>query len=77
MDQASLRELQQLDAATTCIRSMTTRALAKRGTRILTRGEGCYVWDGEGNKLLDAFAGLWCVNVGYGRKELGAAAPNR
>jgi putrescine aminotransferase len=49
-------------------------ALAKKGTRILTRGEGCYVWDSEGNKMLDAFAGLWCVNIGYGRKELGEAA---
>jgi putrescine aminotransferase len=49
-------------------------ALAKKGTRILTRGEGCYVWDAEGNKLLDAFAGLWCVNIGYGRKELGEVA---
>jgi putrescine aminotransferase len=33
-----------------------------------------YVWDSEGNKLLDAFAGLWCVNIGYGRRELGEAA---
>jgi putrescine aminotransferase len=33
-----------------------------------------YVWDSLGNKLLDAFAGLWCVNIGYGRKELGAVA---
>jgi putrescine aminotransferase len=48
--------------------------LAKKGTRIITRAEGVYVWDAEGNKLLDAFAGLWCVNVGYGRQELVAAA---
>ena len=32
------------------------------------------IWDAEGHKLLDAFAGLWCVNVGYGRKELGEVA---
>ncbi|MDP9137657.1 MAG: aspartate aminotransferase family protein, partial [Pseudomonadota bacterium] len=49
-------------------------ALAKKGTRILTKGEGAYVWDAEGHKLLDAFAGLWCVNIGYGRKELAEAA---
>jgi len=48
--------------------------LAKKGTRIITRAEGVYVWDAEGHKLLDAFAGLWCVNVGYGRQELVAAA---
>lgn len=32
------------------------------------------MWDADGNKLLDAFAGLWCVNVGYGRAELAQAA---
>jgi putrescine aminotransferase len=74
MDQLDTRALQQLDAAHHLHPFNDNAALAKRGTRILTRGEGCYVWDAEGNKLLDAFAGLWCVNVGYGRKELGAVA---
>ena len=69
-----IRELQKLDAAHHLHPFNDNAALAKRGTRILTRGEGCYVWDAEGNRLLDAFAGLWCVNVGYGRPELGAAA---
>ncbi len=66
--------LQRLDAAHHLHPFNDNAALAKRGTRILTRGEGCYVWDAEGNKLLDAFAGLWCVNIGYGRKELGEVA---
>lgn len=48
--------------------------LARKGTRIITRAEGVYVWDAEGRKLLDAFAGLWCVNLGYGRRELVEAA---
>jgi putrescine---pyruvate transaminase len=48
--------------------------LAKIGTRIITRAEGSHLIDSEGNRLLDAFAGLWCVNVGYGRKELAKAA---
>ena len=48
--------------------------LAKIGTRIITRAEGSHLYDSEGNRLLDAFAGLWCVNVGYGRKELAKAA---
>jgi putrescine aminotransferase len=74
MDQLDTRALQQLDAAHHLHPFNDNAALAKRGTRILTRGDGCYVWDAEGNKLLDAFAGLWCVNVGYGRKELGAVA---
>ncbi|MEP7247209.1 MAG: aminotransferase [Gammaproteobacteria bacterium] len=44
------------------------------GSRIITRGEGCYIYDGDGQKLLDGMAGLWCVQVGYGREELARAA---
>jgi putrescine aminotransferase len=66
--------LQRLDAAHHLHPFNDNAALAKKGTRILTRGEGVYVWDSLGNKLLDAFAGLWCVNIGYGRPELGAVA---
>ena len=69
-----IRELQRLDAAHHLHPFNDNAALAKRGTRVLTRGEGCHVWDAEGNRLLDAFAGLWCVNIGYGRRELGDAA---
>ena len=48
--------------------------LAARGARVITRGEGIYVWDSEGHKMLDAMSGLWCVSVGYGRWELAEAA---
>ncbi len=41
--------------------------------RIITGGEGVYITDRDGNKLLDAFAGLYCVNVGYGRPEIADA----
>ena len=74
MDHLDTRALQQLDAAHHLHPFNDNAALAAKGTRILTRGEGVYVWDAEGNKLLDAFAGLWCVNIGYGRKELAEAA---
>ncbi len=40
------------------------------GSRIITRAEGSTIYDGEGNAILDGMAGLWCVNVGYGREEL-------
>ena len=69
-----LPELQRLDAAHHLHPFNDNAALARKGTRVLVRGEGCYVWDAEGNRLLDAFAGLWCVNIGYGRAELGQAA---
>jgi putrescine aminotransferase len=41
-----------------------------RGTHIIVSGDGVYVQDAEGRKLLDGLAGLWCVNVGYGRAEV-------
>jgi adenosylmethionine-8-amino-7-oxononanoate aminotransferase len=37
---------------------------------LLDRGEGVYVYDSEGNRLLDAPAGMWCVNIGHGREEM-------
>lgn len=44
------------------------------GARVITQAKGVHIWDGKGNKLFDAMAGLWCVNIGYGRKELADAA---
>lgn len=41
--------------------------------RIITGGEGVFIEDRDGRRLLDAFAGLYCVNVGYGRKEIAEA----
>jgi L-2,4-diaminobutyrate transaminase len=41
--------------------------------RIVTGGTGCHIEDRDGNRLLDAFAGLYCVNVGYGRTEIADA----
>ncbi|MCP4332190.1 MAG: aminotransferase [Gammaproteobacteria bacterium] len=37
---------------------------------LLNKGEGVYVYDSEGNRLLDAPAGMWCVNIGHGREEM-------
>ena len=48
--------------------------LGRKRSRIITRGEGVYVFDADGNKILDGMSGLWCVNVGYGRDELVQAA---
>ena len=44
------------------------------GSRIVTRADGVYIYDSTGLKILDGMAGLWCVNVGYGRDELVDAA---
>lgn len=48
--------------------------LHKRGTRVIARAEGVYLYDSDGRQILDGMAGLWCVNLGYGRRELADAA---
>ncbi|MFY1666195.1 aspartate aminotransferase family protein [Pseudomonas sp. Pseu.R1] len=50
------------------------KQLKEKGPRIITHAKGVYLWDSEGNKILDGMAGLWCVAVGYGRDELAEAA---
>ena len=46
------------------------RALHQKGTRVITSAEGIYLRDSEGHRILDGMAGLWCVNLGYGRQEI-------
>lgn len=46
------------------------RELGERGTRVITRADGVYIWEESGKKILDGMSGLWCVNLGYGREEL-------
>lgn len=50
------------------------KALAAKGSRVITRADNIYLWDTEGAKILDAMSGLWCVNVGYGQQSLIDAA---
>ena len=66
--------IQALDSAHYLHPFTDFKALAARGARVITRSEGIYVWDSEGKRILDGMSGLWCVNVGYGRKELADAA---
>jgi putrescine aminotransferase len=49
-------------------------ALSRKGTRIVTRAEGVYLYDSDDRQILDGMSGLWCVNLGYGRRELADAA---
>ena len=50
------------------------KSLRADGVRVIVRGEGPYIWDSDGKRILDGMAGLWTCNVGYGRKELAQAA---
>ena len=67
------KSVQALDSAHYLHAFTDTKALAAMGARVIVKGEGIYIWDSEGKKILDGMSGLWCVNVGYGRKEISAA----
>jgi putrescine aminotransferase len=53
------------------------KSLHRKKSRIITRADGVYIYDADGNKILDGMSGLWCVNSGYGRTELIEAAANQ
>lgn len=67
-------ELQALDAAHHMHPFTAGDELAEKGARVITRAKGVTLTDSEGNEILDGMAGLWCVNIGYGREELAEVA---
>jgi putrescine aminotransferase len=67
-------ELQALDAAHHVHPFSDGAALAARGVRVITGGRGVMLTDSEGIEILDAMSGLWCCNIGHGRRELADAA---
>ena len=52
---------------------MGMHARGETPNRVMAGGEGVTIWDTSGRKSLDAFAGLYCVNVGYGRQKIADA----
>lgn len=67
-------ELQAIDAAHHMHPFTDGNELATKGARIITRAKGVYLTDSEGHQILDGMAGLWCMNVGYGRESIAQAA---
>lgn len=67
-------ELQALDAAHHMHPFTTGDDVKRKGARVITRAKGVTLTDSEGNEILDGMAGLWCVNIGYGRDELADVA---
>ncbi|RKF12940.1 aspartate aminotransferase family protein [Roseovarius spongiae] len=67
-------ELQALDAAHHMHPFTHNDELAEKGARVITRARGVTLTDSDGNEYLDAMAGLWCVNIGYGRDEIAEVA---
>jgi L-2,4-diaminobutyrate transaminase len=75
MQKPNVEDLEALDRAYVFHPSSHLKGHAHGATpcRIMREGEGVYVTDREGRESLDAFAGLYCVNVGYGRQEIADA----
>ncbi|NMM38002.1 MAG: aspartate aminotransferase family protein [Glaciimonas sp.] len=72
--QYNTEAIQQMDSAHYLHPFTDYKDLASRGARVMVKGEGIYLWDSEGKRSLDGMSGLWCVNVGYGRKSIADAA---
>ena len=65
--------IQQLDSAHYLHPFTDFQDLASKGARVIVRGDGVYLWDSQGRKIVDGMSGLWCVNVGYGRTSISQA----
>ena len=65
--------LRQLDQAHHLHPFTDHKAMHRDGTHVMRSGSRCTVIDETGKELLDGLAGLWCVNVGYGRREIADA----
>lgn len=68
------RHIQALDNAHHLHPFSVHHALREQGPRVIVRAEGVYLWDSEGNRIIDGMAGLWCTQLGYGVEELADAA---
>ena len=66
--------LTQMDVESLWHPMMQHQNYAQKPPQRMDRGVGCHVTDAEGKEYLDAVSGLWCVNVGYGRRELATVA---
>ena len=73
-NQYQTAQLRELDALHHLHPFTTHSSLRATGARVIVRGDGPYIWDSEGKRILDGMAGLWTCDVGYGRKELAQAA---
>lgn len=65
--------IQQMDSAHYLHPFTDFQDLASKGARVIVRGDGIYLWDSQGKKIVDGMSGLWCVNVGYGRTSISQA----
>jgi putrescine aminotransferase len=73
-NQYQTKQLRELDALHHLHPFTDHSSLRADGARVIVRGEGPYIWDSDGKRMLDGMSGLWTANIGYGRKELAEAA---
>ncbi|MEZ5404827.1 MAG: aminotransferase class III-fold pyridoxal phosphate-dependent enzyme [Verrucomicrobiia bacterium] len=66
----NIAELQKLDQSYYIHPFTDHLPMHQMGTHLIQSGEGCFLIDQNNRRLLDGLAGLWCVNVGYGCKEI-------
>lgn len=66
-------DLWEMDRAHTLHPWTQFGSFEREGSVIMTRGEGCYLWDAGGKRYLDAVGGMWCTNIGLGRREMAEA----
>jgi putrescine aminotransferase len=73
MNTFDTKALQALDSAHYLHPFTDHAALAAKGARVMVKGDGIWLWDSDGNRILDGMSGLWCVNIGYGRQSMSEA----
>ncbi len=70
MEQTVLSSNRELDLEHLWHGNLQHNGLDQRPPLEVAGADGCWIWDAEGRRYLDGMAGLWCVNVGYGRRRI-------
>lgn len=70
MNDTALKQLQEADKSFHLHPFTDHAQMQAAGTHVMVSGDGCYLTDATGRRLLDGLAGLWCVNAGYGRHAI-------
>ncbi len=70
MEQTAITSSRELDLEHLWHGNLQHHGLDRRPPLEVTGAHGCWIWDADGRRYLDGMAGLWCVNVGYGRQKI-------
>ena len=68
------KQWQEIDSAHHLHPFTDYKSLAEEGSIIISKADGVHLTNSDGKQLLDAMSGLWCVNIGYGRKSMADVA---